>query len=1068
MNILVINVSLRPNSPLKLFPIGLGYIVTAMKNAGFAFDLLDIDAHRYSDEEVERRIRQKKYDVVCMGCIVTGYKMIKALTSVVKLHHPRSVIIVGNSVATSVVDTLLTRTQADIAVMSEGDETIVDLLKTLAGSGPLENVRGICFKKDGQVIRTPLRPQIKDLSILPFIDFSIFDVDFYIESSTLAVSDPLPIPRKQIRALPINTARGCVADCTFCYHVFKEVPYRYRSPESSVSEIKLMLSTYNLNYILMWDELTFYNKQQTLAFVERIIQEGLRFYWVGLCRGNLFQEDADLEIMKKMKEAGCIGMGYSLESAEPDILRAMNKHMTVEQFSRQTRLFHQAGIHVVTSLVFGYPQETPESIRKTFDCCIENRIYPSAGYLLPQPGSVMYDYAVKRGLIGEEEEYLLKMGDRQDLRLNMTKMSDQDLEKHVLEGLKRCNDELKVGLQYEELMKTTYYRSAKKEWAVKVKGAITQKNQQPFLATTALKDFWDTSKPLLFLGGWCKRYSRKPFWEPLAGEVLPSPWQDTQELYGACDYVSAVYERLLPVLGEALNAAHRVNHSVRYWRIFLGPWLQLYIPALYDRYMCLRYALDRYPRFTTTVLARDNWVTPINTLEFVQLLKEDSYNLQMYSRIFSALGMVFPEKVTNVVVTPFDTVMVNHSFTGQVKNLFLRCIVAIEKSMKEGQKIIFRSSYFSPVVELQLILKTSGKVCPIHTNIENLNALEKDAHIRENLQNLLSKNEFECLLSQLLPLDLPLCFVEGFEELRHAGNSIYPLKSKAIFSSVAWYYDEVFKQWAAASAERGNQLLGVQHGGNYGSLRYHPSEDHEIEITDRYFTWGWERPDVPTKVIPWFASKLSGRKSLPADNGKQGILFVATSWPRYLFQFPNMPNRFEEYLLWQFRFLASIDARHLSQFRVRFHREDFGWDMAQRWNDFYPKIVTESWDITFQESLSNCRIYICDQLATTFLEALSADKPTILFWDPEINELRPEAQPYYDRLRTAGILFDTPEAAAAGVTAVYDDITSWWNKPERQAARRFFCNRFARTSANSVDEWASEFVRISRESSETH
>jgi hypothetical protein len=54
------------------------------------------------------------------------------------------------------------------------------------------------------------------------------------------------------------------------------------------------------------------------------------------------------------------------------------------------------------------------------------------------------------------------MGDRQDLRLNMTKMADKEFEAQVLEGLKRCNDELQVGLQYEELIKTMYYRSPKK------------------------------------------------------------------------------------------------------------------------------------------------------------------------------------------------------------------------------------------------------------------------------------------------------------------------------------------------------------------------------------------------------------------------------------------------------------------------------------------------------------------------------------------------------------------------------------------------------------------------------
>jgi anaerobic magnesium-protoporphyrin IX monomethyl ester cyclase len=462
LNILVINISLRPASPLKLFPIGLGYITTAMKKAGLTFDLLDIDAHRHSDQEVENFIKKKKYDVVCMGCIVTGYKIVKALADLVKEHHPHAIIIAGNSVATSIVKTLLTKTKVDIAVMSEGDETIVELLGTLSKSGSLEQVRGICFGTDGKIVRTLPRPLIKDISSIPFIDYTIFDVEAYISTSKFSVSDPLPIPREEIRALPINTARGCVANCSFCYHVFNRRPYRYRSPESIVSEIKHLVTTYSLNYIMASDELTFFSKKQTVALIEKILEEDIHFYWEPSCRANLFQDDEDLEIMEKMKQAGCIGMGYSLESAEPEILKAMNKNISVEQFSRQTQLFHQAGIHTVTSLVLGFPQETPESIRKTFDCCIENKIYPSAGYLLPQPGSAMYKYAQQHGFIDDEEEYLLKMGDRQDLRLNMTEMTDKEFEAQVFEGLKRCNDELQVGLKSEELIKTMYYRSPQK------------------------------------------------------------------------------------------------------------------------------------------------------------------------------------------------------------------------------------------------------------------------------------------------------------------------------------------------------------------------------------------------------------------------------------------------------------------------------------------------------------------------------------------------------------------------------------------------------------------------------
>lgn len=461
MKILVINVSLRPQSQEKIFPMGLGYITTAMKNAGFNFDLLDIDCHRYSDEYVENFIRHNNYDVVCMGCIVTGYKIVKRLADLIKGFHPKTTIIAGNSVAASIIKTILIRTKVDIAVIGEGDQTIVELLTALSSGSPIDNIAGIAFCRDGQIIQASPRQIIKDISRLPSIDYSIFDVESYIESSKVSVSEPLMVPREKIRALPVNTARGCIANCGFCYHVFKGLPYRCRSADSIVSEIKSMTERYNLNYIFFWDELTFFSKRQTLEFAEKIIDERMCFFWAANCRSGLFDSEDDLSLLKKLKEAGCVGMGYSLESADKEILKSMNKYTTVEQFSRQTELLHKAGLAVWTSLVFGYPQETPESIKKTFDCCIENRIYPSAGYLLPQPGSQIYDYALNRRLINDEEDYLMIMGDRQDLRLNMTSMPDDEFQRHICEGLKRCNDILQLGLDENSLLKTLCYRGKK-------------------------------------------------------------------------------------------------------------------------------------------------------------------------------------------------------------------------------------------------------------------------------------------------------------------------------------------------------------------------------------------------------------------------------------------------------------------------------------------------------------------------------------------------------------------------------------------------------------------------------
>ena len=146
---MLINISLRPESKVKLFPIGIGYIATAMKNAGYGFDLIDIDAERYSEHEVDDFLQRKKYDVIAMGCIVTGYSKVKDLCRRVRHYQKDALIVVGNSVATSIYQILLTKTEADVAVMGEGDITIVDLLDAVSDNRDLSTVKGISYKTNG-------------------------------------------------------------------------------------------------------------------------------------------------------------------------------------------------------------------------------------------------------------------------------------------------------------------------------------------------------------------------------------------------------------------------------------------------------------------------------------------------------------------------------------------------------------------------------------------------------------------------------------------------------------------------------------------------------------------------------------------------------------------------------------------------------------------------------------------------------------------------------------------------------------------------------------------------------
>ena len=87
----------------------------------------------------------------------------------------------------------------------------------------------------------------------------------------------------------------------------------------------------------------------------------------------------------------------------------------------------------------------------------------SAGFLLPQPGTPIYQYCLENKIITNEEEYFLDMGDRQDLRINMTSIPQDELEGCVNQNLKRIRDKLDLDITDAQLLKSGKYRAKAKE-----------------------------------------------------------------------------------------------------------------------------------------------------------------------------------------------------------------------------------------------------------------------------------------------------------------------------------------------------------------------------------------------------------------------------------------------------------------------------------------------------------------------------------------------------------------------------------------------------------------------------
>jgi putative transferase (TIGR04331 family) len=95
----------------------------------------------------------------------------------------------------------------------------------------------------------------------------------------------------------------------------------------------------------------------------------------------------------------------------------------------------------------------------------------------------------------------------------------------------------------------------------------------------------------------------------------------------------------------------------------------------------------------------------------------------------------------------------------------------------------------------------------------------------------------------------------------------------------------------------------------------------------------------------------------------------------------------------------------------------------------------------------------------TSLETLSANFPTLLFWNSDQLKLRDDVQDYYDKLEDAGVYHRTLESLIQQIERVYYDIDEWWYSDKVQISVKKYCAKFAHTNNNCVDDWVKELSK---------
>ncbi|MCX6222368.1 MAG: LIC12162 family protein [Bacteroidia bacterium] len=579
-----------------------------------------------------------------------------------------------------------------------------------------------------------------------------------------------------------------------------------------------------------------------------------------------------------------------------------------------------------------------------------------------------------------------------------------------------------------------------------------------FLITTALEETWKSDRPVLFLGEWCKLYNRKAVWENLDSEMMPYHWNDRKKLFNDYKYLQELYEELILELTEKLNKIHNVNHSIRYWRILIGPWLGYFVQMLFDRWSMIDLAIQRFEINGVNILqTTPQQYIPNDMDQFPLLFANDIWNESIYGQLLKSFTDISIEEVpyknlknSDSLVTTSKYIANGMTFRKQLQNGLIKTSAWISQKIVSDNEALIISSYLPTQQDFLLQLKLGQ--FPKHWHSTQTPQEIPNPSLRKWTLSDKNSTKFDEISRKMIPANIPTSYLEGYKKLsEQCKNLKWPKNPSFCFTSNSHIGSDIFKAWAATKVEEGMPLVIGQHGGGYGISKFVVNEDHEIKISDKYLTWGWDKiRDL--NVQPTFNMKnptlVRKKKSVGKD-----LLLVTVVYPRQSYKLSAEPisSQWLSYFEDQCRFTAALPSKLRYSLLVRLYSQDLGWNQKERWNDRFPNVRLDNGETSMSSLLKHSRLYISSYNATTFLESLSLNIPTIIFWNPEYWELRDEAIPYFNRLKEVGIFHETPESAAAKVAAIWDDVPSWWNQPNIQEVRDCFCNRFARTVKNPVE-----------------
>ena len=359
-------------------PLGVALLAAILEKNGYPVKILDTNAPGFTPEETAASV--KDADAVGFTAMTPTIGTALKIAKHIKDTYPEKTIIFGGPHVTLMAEeTLKSAPYIDIIARGEADETIVKLIRALDEKTPPDNIPGISYVKDDKIIHTPPQPIVTDIDSLPIPAYHLLPWQSYRPHPPHGMYRPFAA---------MVSSRGCPYRCAYCSKPVFGSKFRAQSAERVVSEMEYLNKKFGVREIAFYDDSFTLDKKRVHEICDKILEKKLKIAWTCETRVNL----VDKELLKHMKQAGCYAIAYGIETAAPEIMKVIQKDITLEQVEKAVQAHKEVGLQVVGYFMLGSPGETPETIQQTIDFAKKLKVdFAQFSVTTPFPATELYE-----------------------------------------------------------------------------------------------------------------------------------------------------------------------------------------------------------------------------------------------------------------------------------------------------------------------------------------------------------------------------------------------------------------------------------------------------------------------------------------------------------------------------------------------------------------------------------------------------------------------------------------------------------------------------------------------------